>query len=260
MLLAVDIGNTQTAVGIYDGKELRASWRIESDSKATSDQLLVQINSLIKLKGHGELFVTEAIVSSVVPMLTLSWVEALEFLIGEGGSVDIVNAAEDYGIPVKYENRREIGPDRICDAVAAVAKYGAPVIVIDLGTATNIEAIDDEGAFLGGIIAPGLRVSAEALFSHAARLSSIDIKVPEHAIGRSTTEAVQSGLTFGEVDRIDGLVDRIKAEMGCDATVVATGGYHQLMLPISRTIDYADGLLTLDGLRIIHERKHAKNH
>ena len=232
---------------------MQAFWRVESDKGSTSDQILIQLNALIGLRSELAEHIDSGIISSVVPVLTTAWKRAVGLVVGEG-SVQIVDATCDYGVEVKYRNRREIGPDRIADAVAAVAKYGAPAIVVDLGTATNIEVIDADGAFLGGIIAPGLQVSANALFASAARLSQIDVVVPEHVIGQSTAEAVQSGLLFGEVSRIDGLVDRIKAELGYDAQVIATGGLHMLVAPISRTIEHCDPYLTLDGLRIIHER------
>lgn len=252
MLLAVDIGNTQTVIGVYEADELRASWRVASDKDATSDQVLIQLHDLLGLEEGLREGVDDAIISSVVPVLTRAWTAALERALGN--KPHVVSAAEDYGIKIKYVNPRELGPDRIADAVAALAKYGAPVIVVDLGTATNIEVIDRDGAFLGGVIAPGLTVSANALFSTAARLAAVDLEVPAHVIGRNTVEAVQAGLTFGEVERIDGLVERIERELGYEATVIATGGLHGLMAPISRTIDVCDGLLTLDGLRIIRDR------
>lgn len=253
MLLAVDIGNTQTVLGVYDGEELRVSWRVASDKTATADQVLIQLHELLGLEAGLLGKVDDGIISSVVPILTTAWTRALEKSFGR--PPEIVRASEDYGVPIKYVNPRELGPDRIADAVGAIAKYGAPVIVVDLGTATNIEVIDRDGAFLGGVIAPGLTVSANALFSSAARLAAVDLEVPKHVIGRNTVEAVQAGLTFGEVERIDGLVERIERELGYEATVVATGGLHGLMAPISRTIDVCDGLLTLDGLRIIHSRR-----
>ncbi len=252
MLLTVDIGNTQTAIGVYDGEDLKACWRVASDKQYSSDQLLIQLHGLLQLRDgfHGK--IDAAVVSSVVPVLTRAWSRALRKMIGD--NVQIVNASEDYGIAVNYGNRKEIGPDRIADAVAAIAKYGYPSVVVDLGTATNIEVIDQTGAFIGGIIAPGFSVSADALFSHAARLASVDIDVPPHVVGKSTVEAVQSGLLFGEVARIDGLVEMIKDELGCDAKVIATGGLHSQIAPISKTIDVCDPLLTLEGLRIIYQR------
>ena len=250
MLLAVDIGNTQTVIGVYKGEELRVSWRVASDKTATSDQVLIQLHDLLGLEDGIAGNVSDAIISSVVPVLTTAWTNAFRKVLGK--EPEVVHASDDYGLKIKYRNPREIGPDRIADAVGAIGKYGAPAIVVDLGTATNIEVIDRDGAFLGGVIAPGLTVSANALFASAARLAQVDVEVPEQVIGRSTIEAVQSGLTFGEVERIDGLVERIKEELGYDATVIATGGLHGLIAPISRTIDVCDGMLTLDGLRMIH--------
>ena len=252
MLLAIDIGNTQTVIGVYDGDDLRASWRVASNKDATADEVVIQLHGLLNLEENLVDGIADAIISSVVPVLTLSWQVAIRRLIGH--EPHIVSAREDYGLPIKYRNPREIGPDRIADAIAVVAKYGAPAIVVDLGTATNIEVIDEDGAFLGGVIAPGVYVSANALFASAARLAQVDVEVPEHVIGQSTVEAVQAGLTYGEVERIDGLVERIKAELGYDATVIATGGLHSIIAPISRTIDHCDKMLTLEGLKIIHDR------
>ncbi|MGI6218207.1 MAG: type III pantothenate kinase, partial [Coriobacteriales bacterium] len=250
-----DIGNTQTAIGIYDGDDMRAFWRVASDKEATSDQVLIQLHELVELETGLEDSVDEAVVASVVPVLTQSWRIALHRFLGHDPR--IVDYSVAHGLNIKYRNPREIGPDRIADAVGAIDKFGCPVIVVDLGTATNIEVIDDEGAFLGGVIAPGLSVSANALFESAARLAQVDLVAPPKVIGQSTIEAVQSGLLYGEVARIDGLVKMIKLETGLDATVVATGGLHRLISPISSAIDYCDDFLTLEGLKIINTRMRA---
>ena len=252
MLLAVDVGNTHTVVGIYDGDELRSSWRVASDRTWTSTQVLIQLDSLLKLDGDAAGQLEESIVSSVVPPLTHAWHKAICEIVGR--PAHNVCAANDYGMRVDYPNPREIGPDRIADAIAAVEKYGAPTIVVDLGTATNIEVIDCEGRFVGGVIAPGIQVSSDALFSSAARLAQVDLRAPANVVGKNTMEAVQSGLTYGEVARIDGLVEMVKHELGYDATVVATGGLHSMIASISSTIDYRDPNLTLDGLKIINSR------
>ncbi len=259
MLIAVDVGNTQTTIGVYDGESMRAFWRVPSDRKATSDQVLIQLHSLLGLQPGLLGNIDGGVVSSVVPPLTISWKSAVSTLLSDGGSeeprLEIVDATRDYGVKLRFANPREVGPDRIADAVGATAKYGYPCIVVDLGTATNIEVIDGDGALIGGIIAPGIAVSANAMFSHAARLAQVDLAIPEHVIGRGTVEAIQSGLTYGEVSRIDGLVRLIRGEMGCDdARVIATGGLISLIAPISETIDICDSFLTLDGLRIIFER------
>ncbi len=252
MLLAVDVGNTHTVVGVYDGADLRKSWRVSSDRSWTSTQVMIQLDQLLKLDGDVAGQIGESIISSVVPSLSHAWQKAICAVVGN--PAHNVSAANDYGMKVDYPNPREIGPDRIADAIAAVEKYGAPTIVVDLGTATNIEVINKTGSFVGGVIAPGIQVSADALFSSAARLAQVDLRAPLHVVGKNTIEAVQSGLTYGEVARIDGLVAMIKRELGYDAKVVATGGLHSMIAPISSTIDYRDPNLTLDGLRIINDR------
>ena len=251
MLLTVDIGNTQTVMGVFDGDNMSASWRVASDKTATSDQVLIQLNELIglhQLQGA----IDDSIICSVVPALSSAWQRALERIVGKPAYS--VNSADDYGLEFDYPTPREIGPDRIADAIAALDKYGCPAIVVDLGTATNIEVINEKAQFIGGVIAPGLQVSANALFSSAAKLAQVDLSAPKHTIGHNTIEAVQSGLVYGEVARIDGLVERIKQELGYDAKVIATGGLHSLIAPISNTIDYSDANLTLDGLKIIYDR------
>lgn len=252
MLLAVDIGNTQTTMGVYDGDEMRASWRVSSDRSWASDQILIQLRSLVSLDGGVEGKIDDAIVCSGVPVLTDAWQGALEHMLGKPAHT--VSAANDYGLPVVYPNPQEIGPDRIADAVAALEKYGPSTIVVDLGTATNIGVVNDRGEFIGGLIAPGMQISADALFQRAAKLAQVELKAPDRVIGKSTVEAMQSGIVYGEVARVDGLVSMIERELGYEATVVATGGLHPLVAPLSSKIQHSDGNLTLDGLRIISER------
>ncbi len=252
MLLAVDVGNTHTVVGIYDGDDLRSSWRVSSDRTWTSTQILIQLGELLSLEGDVSNEIEDSIISSVVPSLTHAWQKAILNVTGK--LAHNVSAANDYGMKVNYPNPREIGPDRIADAIAAIEKYGAPTIVVDLGTATNIEVINRDGEFVGGVIAPGIQVSADALSSSAARLAQVDLKAPRQVICKNTIEAVQSGLIYGEVARIDGLVQMIKHELGYNAVVVATGGLHSMIASISSTIEYRDPNLTLDGLKIINSR------
>ncbi len=255
MLIAVDVGNTQTTIGVFDGEETLAFWRVPSESRSTSDQVMIQLHSLLGLKEGLLGSIDGAVVSSVVPTLTIAWKDALAELLDGKGRLEVVDASRDYGVPIGLANPAEIGPDRIADAVGAIAKYGAPVIVVDLGTATNIEVIGPDGTFMGGVIVPGIAVSANAMFTTAARLAQVDLSIPDRVVGRGTVEAIQAGLTFGEASRIDGLVEMIREEIGCpDVPVVATGGLTSLVAPISSTIDACDGFLTLDGLRIIFEK------
>lgn len=250
MLLAVDVGNTQTVLGLYrngsrPGDEPLLHYRIATDHTATSDELRVKLSALLTADGHGDEVISCMALASVVPELTGRWERVARHL---GIDPLIVSALIETGLDVDYENPREIGADRIADAVAAIGKYGAPVIVVDLGTATNIEVIDGDGRFAGGIIAPGFETSANALFDAAARIARFDIELPPSVVGKSTRTAVQSGLLYGEVARIDGLVDRVIDELGTVPTVVATGGLAPRVAPLSKRIDYVDSNLTIEGL------------
>jgi type III pantothenate kinase len=252
MFLAVDVGNTQTVLGLYESEELLAHWRVATTATDTADELDVRIRSLFALKGLDQDVVDSVAIASVVPPLTEQW-----RLVASRYAANrplILDSTIDMGLSINYSNPLEIGADRLADAVAAIGLYGAPVIVVDFGTATNIEVIDKDGAFVGGVIAPGLVTSAEALFNAAARLAKTSIEVPPTVIGVTTKEAVQSGLTFGEIDRIDGLIRRIFAELGYRATVVATGGLSARVVKLSQTIDTVNDNLTLEGLRLIYQR------
>lgn len=254
MLLAVDIGNTQTVLGLYDGENLLAHWRVSTIASKTADEIAVSLHSLFALENLEFSAVTDVAIASVVPPLTEQW-QSLSRRFAHTKSL-VLDSSTNTGLAINYENPSEIGADRLADAVAAVALYGAPVIVVDFGTATNIEVIAENGAFVGGVIAPGLATSAEALFNAAARLAKINIEVPPAVIGRTTKEAVQSGLTYGEIDRIDGLIRRIFDELGYPATVVATGGLSQRVGALSSAIDVVNDDLTLEGLRLIYKRIH----
>ncbi|MDR1083154.1 MAG: type III pantothenate kinase [Coriobacteriales bacterium] len=252
MFLAVDVGNTQTVLGLYEDERLLAHWRIATVATDTSDELDVRIRSLLALGALDSAAITDVGIASVVPPLTEQW----HLVAARHASAEplILDSTLDIGLPIAYANPSEIGADRLADAVAAIKLYGAPVIVVDFGTATNIEVIDKTGTFLGGVIAPGLVTSAEALFNAAARLAKTSIEVPATVIGSTTKTAVQSGLTFGEIDRIDGLIRRVFDELGYKATVVATGGLSARVIDLSTTIDIVNDNLTLEGLRLIYQR------
>lgn len=255
MLLTADIGNTQTHLGVYDGATLLSSWRISTQAASTADELLVCLRTL--LAAHPDpLSVDHVAIASVVPPLSTEWVVATRKI--SGSEPLLLTFRTAVGFIYSYDTPEEIGADRIADAIAAIERYGAPVIVVDFGTATNIEIIDKNGAFVGGIIAPGLATSADALFRAAARLPRIDIETPPAVIGTSTETAVQSGLTYGEIDRIDGLVRRVFAELGYCSPVIATGGLSSRVLSISSTITDVNDCLTLEGLRLLFERAHIK--
>ncbi|MCI8469896.1 MAG: type III pantothenate kinase [Eggerthellaceae bacterium] len=252
MLLAVDIGNTQTVVGVYQGSDLACMWRLATNPTTTADEVRVMLLPLFESAGLSPSQVGRAALASVVPQLTDAWRRAIRD--ASGAEALVCSAASAGGLfEADYPHPDEIGADRVADAVAAKARYGAPVVVVDFGTATNIEVIDAQGRFVGGIIAPGLQTSAQTLFSRGAQLPAISLTAPEHPIGVSTVTAMQSGIVLGEVDRVDGLVRRIFAQLGYEGTVVATGGLAPLIAPHSQVIDSVDGELTLEGLRLIAE-------
>jgi type III pantothenate kinase len=251
MLLAVDIGNTQTVIGLYEGEELRFMWRMATSKPHTADEVRIKLLAYLSAEGVDAKEIRGAVLASVVPRLSASWVEACSRMLARDVLVVGAESAKSL-FKTRYKNPAEIGADRIADAVAAVSLYGTPVVVVDFGTATNIEVIDDEGYFIGGIIAPGMETSAAALFSHAARLSSIELVDPLVAIGRTTEEAVQAGVVYGEADRADGLIRRIFAELGYEAPVVATGGLSAAVAKASSLITEVHPELTLEGLRLIY--------
>jgi type III pantothenate kinase len=252
MLLAIDVGNTQTVLGLFEGEHLDGHWRISSDAAITADELRVKVLGLLALQGRTWADVGEVILASVVPALTTAWDEVTREECGRDAL--IVGPGLKTGMTIRYDNPHEVGADRIVNAVAAVEAHGAPLIVVDFGTATTIDVIDEDGAYLGGAIAPGVETSAEALFSHAARLAKVDLEAPARTIGTNTRASVQSGLMFGEAAMVDGLVRRVWDELGRETPVVATGGLAPRMAPLCDTVGHVDVDLTLTGLRIIRDR------
>ena len=253
MLLAIDIGNTHTVIGVYAGDSLRAMWRIATSRHTAADELRITLSNLFSLEGLSFESMRASAVASVVPQLTKAWLKAIKDATGALSLVCCAEAAEGL-FEADYPNPNEVGADRIADAVAARARYGAPVVVVDFGTATNIEVIDREGRFRGGIIAPGVQTSANALFSHGAQLPDIGLVAPPAVIGTCTVEAIQSGIMLGEADRVDGLVRRIFAQLGYEAPVIATGGLASVVARHSDTIDEVNPELTLEGLRLLAEK------
>lgn len=252
MILAVDVGNTQTVVGLFDGEGLVAHWRVSSDPSITSDELAVKIGSLLELVGLAWADVSDAIVGSVVPRLTDAWIDVVRLM----GGVEplVVGPGLKTGMPIRYDNPHEVGADRIVNGVAAIATFGAPVLVVDFGTATTIDVIDASGSYLGGCIAPGLETSAEALFRKAARLSNVDLTDPGTVIGRNTRQSVRAGLLVGQAAMIDGLVRRTWAELGAETRVVATGGLAERVSALCETVTDVDPDLTLRGLLAVYRR------
>lgn len=252
MLLGIDVGNTQTVIGVYNGDALEDHWRISTERERTADEMALTLGGFLAFVGRGMNQVDGMIISSVVPEMTSALVHMARDIL-ELEPV-VVDSETDTGIPVLYEDPRQVGADRLVNAVAAVRKYGTPCVVVDFGTATTWDAIDREGRYLGGTIAPGVEISADALFRQAARLVRVELVAPEHAIGRNTVESIQSGIIHGTAGAVDRVVELFKEALGEDARVIATGGLAEVVVGKCRTIELTDPLLTLDGLKLIYDR------
>jgi len=251
VLLAVDCGNTQIVVGVYQGEKLLCHFRFESDVKKTTDEYMVLLDNLLRMEGLNKQDIHHMALASVVPIFTEIFTAlAFEYL-------DIaplcVDHTTDTGIPILLDNPQEIGADRIVNAVAAYKLYGGPVIVVDFGTATTWDCVSEKGEYLGGAIAPGIEISQEALFTKAARLAQISIQSPLHAIGKGTAECLRSGIIWGFAGQVDGVVNKMQAEMGA-ATVISTGGLAEFISSYTKTIKKVEPFLTLEGLRLVYER------
>jgi type III pantothenate kinase len=256
VLLVLDVGNTQTVVGLYDGRgELTDQWRLATNAERTSDEHAVLLNEFLGF--HGISFdddIDGMAVCSGVPRLTVAIKEMADRYLGFEPL--ILEAGVKTGMPILYENPREVGPDRIADAVAAFDLYGGPTIVVDFGTATVFDVISAKGEYLGGAIIPGIEISLDALYSRASLLRRVELVEPRSVIGRTSVESLQSGVVYGFSGMVEGMVRRIEAELDAKATVVATGGLGGLMTPLSATIEHHEPWLTLHGLRLIWEKNH----
>lgn len=253
MILVMDVGNTNIVLGVYDGKKLLVSWRMATDKERTSDEFGMFIVSLFEHEKLDVQDVEAIIIASVVPPIMYS----LEHGIRKYFKKDpiLVGPGIKTGINIKYENPREVGADRIVNSVAGYEIYGGPVIIVDFGTATKFEAISSKGEYLGGVICPGVKIAADALFQKASKLPRIELSKPEFVIGKNTVANLQSGIIFGHIGQVDYIVNRIKKEMKEEnIKVVATGGLARLIASEVESIDEINGQLTLDGLRIIYER------
>ncbi len=251
LLLAIDIGNTSIAIGVFEGEELRATLRIATDQENLPDEYAILVLSLLQTRSIAPEEIGAAVLSSTVPPLIATFVEVCR----EYFKVEplVVGTGVKTGVRVRYDNPREVGADRILHAVAALAKYQPPLVIVDLGTALVFDAVSKEGDYLGGAIAPGIGIASQALFSRAAMLRRVSIERPESVVGKNTVSSVQSGLFFGYSDMVSGMVRRFKAEIGEDATVIATGGYAALLLPELDCVDHVEPNLNLDGLRRVWE-------
>lgn len=252
MLLAIDIGNTNVALGVFDDDKLLHHWRLGTRTQVTSDECATTVRSLFELAGLRTGEADEVIVSCVVPPLLPIFERTCTKLFGREPLV--VGPGIRTGMPIRVDNPREVGADRIVNSVAAYEQLGGPVVVIDFGTATSFDCVSAAGEFVGGAIVPGILVALEALVSRASQLSSVEIERPPNVIGRNTTHSLQSGILFGYAGLIDAMVDRIRAELGAEARTVATGGLAHVIASESRTIERVEPFLTLEGLRIIHLR------
>ena len=252
MLLAIDVGNTQTVIGLFDGATLVHHWRISTNDERTSDEMALLVAELLRLRDiefHPERL--GIAISSVVPRNTA----ALRQMADEwfGVKAVVLEPGTRMGMPILYDNPKEVGADRIANAVGAFDLYGGPCVVVDFGTATTLDAISAKGEYLGGAIIPGIEISLDALFSRAAALRRFELIEPRNVIGKNTVESMQSGAIYGFAAQVDGVCERMKVELG-DPTVVATGGLAGLIAPLSTTIQHHEPWLTLMGLRIVWQR------
>lgn len=252
MILVVDVGNTNIVLGLYDGRSLTHHWRLSTNRSSTVDEYGVLITNLFQIAGVRASQIDGVILSNVVPPI-MNILEQL-FVKYVGMQPLIVGPGIKTGLNIRYENPREVGADRIVNAVAGIEQYGTPLVVVDFGTATTFDYIDASGSYLGGAIVPGIGISAEALYQRASKLPRIELARPRTVIGRNTVAAMQAGIIFGYAGQVDGIVKRIREEFGVSPRVIATGGLAELIAAESETIELVDPLLTLEGLRIVYER------
>jgi type III pantothenate kinase len=250
-LLAVDVGNTNTVLGLFEEGKLLRHWRLTTRREETADEIMLSVRGLLDASERKEA-PRDVIVASVVPSLKFPLRQALRQISGQEPL--FIEPGIKTGMPILYEVPQEVGADRIVNAVAAYARLGGPCIVVDFGTATTFDVVTERGEYAGGVIVPGIAISAEALFEKAARLARVEIRRPDKVIGKTTAASVQSGLYFGYLSLVDGVVDRIARELGGKPRVIATGGLAELFGAGSERIEEVDPLLTLTGLLLIHER------
>ena len=254
MILVLDTGNTNIVLGVYHSDELIHHWRMETDRYKTEDEYGMQVKALFNHAGIDFSQIHGIIISSVVPSIMFSLERMCQKYFGLKPL--IVGPGVKTGLNIKYENPREVGADRIVNAVAAIEEYGPPLIIVDFGTATTYCYINEKGDYMGGAIAPGIGISTEALFTKASKLPRIELTKPESVVGKNTISAMQAGIVFGYVGQVEGIVSRMKAQSKLQPTVIATGGMANLIAAESSVIDKIDPYLTLKGLHLIYERNH----
>lgn len=249
MLLTIDVGNTNTVLGMFNGDDLRQSWRIKTDARTTADEMALTFRGLLAEADE----VSGIALCSTVPAVLREMRGMLDRYYGDVPTV-IVEPGTKTGVPVLTDNPKEVGADRIVNTIAAHHLYGGPCIVVDFGTSTNLDVVSAKGEFLGGALAPGIEISLDALASRAAQLRKVELVAPRSVVGKNTVEALQSGALYGFAGQVDGLVDRIVEEIGDVTAVIATGGLAPIVVPESQTITHHDPDLTLIGLRLVFEK------
>lgn len=252
MLLTIDIGNTQIASGVYRGDELAAHWRLSSNYERTEDETWMIMTSICRAMGQDLTQVSGMVISSVVPDM----IPTFEKMSQKYLHINPVIVRHDLnlGIKIRYDNPSNVGADRICNAVAGFARFGGPLIIVDLGTATTFDVVSKDGDYIGGVIAPGIETSAAILHRRAAKLPRVELRFPEKVIGVSTESSMQSGLLYGAVEMVDGLIRRIGDQLGQRPKTIATGGLARVLLGQAQMLDHLEPFLTLEGMRLIYER------
>ena len=252
MLLVVDVGNTQTHFGAFQGEELLEHWRFATVRQSTADQLGAALRNLLELRGLGFTDVEASIISSTVPQLEPEWTTMASRYLGQ--EMVAVGPGTKTGMAIRYDNPREIGPDRLVNAVAIRERFDGSAVCVDFGTATTFDVVSPDGEYVGGALMPGIEISLDALSERGARLPKVDLAPPKSVIGKNTIDAIRSGVVFGYAGAIDAILRRLYEELGQRADVVATGGLARLVVPYTEEIEEVDDLLTLTGLRLLHER------
>jgi type III pantothenate kinase len=252
MLLVVDVGNTQTHIGTFEGEALVQHWRFATVRTSTADELGAALRALLALRGMEFGDLDASIVSSTVPQLRPEWTAMARRYLGH--EMPVVGPGLRTGMPIRYDNPREIGPDRLVNAVAGYARLGGPCVIVDFGTAVTYDIVSGLGEYLGGVIFPGVEISLEALTERAAALPRIDLVAPRALIGKSTVDAIRAGVVYGYAAQVDGIVGRLRAELGAETAAIATGGLAGAIVPFCESLDETDDLLTLTGLRLLWER------